>query len=96
MKANFYKECGICQGDAYVIVNGTLNDNPQFDEHEDCPICNTGEVPNNEVIEECIDKWNDVISKIIEERNARIKREEELIYKIENHQWKLRNKLSNN
>ena len=95
-KLNFYKKCDTCQGDAYVIVNSTFNDNPQFDEHEDCPICTTGLVPNNEVIQECIDKYDDLYSKIIEVRNERIKREEELIYKIQNHQYRLKSKLSNN
>ena len=95
-KLNFYKQCETCQGDAYVIVNGTPNDDPKFDEHEDCPICNTGLIPNNEVIQECLDKWDDVVSQIIEERNERIKREEELIYKIQNHQYRLKSKLSNN
>jgi len=70
---NFYKQCDTCQGDAYVIINGTPNENPQFDEHEDCPICNTGLVPNDEVIQEWLDKWDDLVSQIIEERNERIK-----------------------
>ena len=93
---NFYKQCETCQGDTYVIVNGTPNEDPQFDEREDCPICNTGLIPNNEVIQECLDKWDDFVSQIIEARNERIKREEELFYKIAQHQWRLKNKLSNN
>jgi hypothetical protein len=96
MENNFYKQCETCQGDAYVIVNSTFNDNPQFDEHEQCPICNTGLVPNNEVIQECLDKWEDVVSIIIEARNERIKREEEFFYKLAEHQYRLKNKLSNN
>lgn len=95
-KNSFYKQCDTCQGDAYIVVNGTPNNDPQYDETEQCPICNTGKVANDEVIQECLDKWDDVVSRIIEASNERIKREEELFYKIANHQWRLKNKLSNN
>lgn len=90
-----YKECETCQGDAYVIVNGTPNDDPQFDEREDCIYCDNGLVGNNEVIQDRLTEYDYLIRQILEQRQERINREQDLIYKIEQHQYRLRNKLSN-
>lgn len=90
MKANFYKECEICQGDAYVIVNGTLNDDPQFDEHEDCPVCNTGKVPNDDVLRDRFDEYEILLDAL----RYRITKIENTIEKVKAHKSRIYNKAS--
>lgn len=89
-KLNFYKQCDTCQGDAYVIVNSNFNDDPRFDEREDCPICATGKVPNDEVLRDRFDEYGSLLDAL----RDKITKIENTIEKVKAHKSRLYNKAS--
>jgi hypothetical protein len=86
---SLYKQCDICKGDATIVVNADFNENPIYDETENCPNCSTGKVANKEVIEERMFEYECLIVDI----NTRIKRLHELANEVEEHRYWLRKRL---
>ena len=86
---SLYKQCDICKGDATIVVNADFNENPIYDETENCPNCSTGKDASKEEIEERMFEYESVISKI----NDKIKRLHELANEVEEHRHWLRKKL---
>jgi hypothetical protein len=86
---SLYKQCDICKGDATIVVNSTFDENPIYDETENCPNCSTGKVANKEVIEERMFEYECLIVDI----NTRIKRLHELVAEVEEHRYWLRKRL---
>lgn len=89
-KLNFYNQCETCQGDAYVIVNSTFNDDPRFDELELCPICTTGKVPNDDVLRDRFDEYGSLLDAL----RDRITKIENTIEKVKAHKSRLYNRAS--
>ena len=88
-KNTLKKECEICKGDATIVVNSKFDENPIYDEIENCPNCSTGLVGNKEVIEDRMFEYECLITKI----NDKIKRLQELANEVEGHRYWLRKKL---
>lgn len=94
-KNTLNKNCEICEGQGKVLINETPNNDPQHDEIEDCVYCDNGLVGNNEVIEDRLTEYDYTIRAIRENLAKQTERANELIYKIQMHQSRLKNKLSN-
>jgi hypothetical protein len=88
-KNTLKKECEICKGDATIVVNSTFDENPIYDEIENCPNCSTGKIGNKEVIEERMFEYECLITKI----NDKIKSLQELANEVEVHRYWLRKRL---
>jgi hypothetical protein len=86
MKNSLFETCDTCKGTTTIVVNSTWDENPIYDETENCPNCSTGRVANKEVIEERMFEYECLIVSI----NDKIKRLQELANEVEEHRYWLR------
>jgi hypothetical protein len=86
---SLYKNCDTCKDDATIEVNNFFNQNPIYDETETCPECSTGRIVNQDVIEDRLFEYENLIISI----HDKIKRLKELESKVYDHQFWLREKI---